>query len=54
MADLSELLLPFLGHLSDLLVELVLAVLSLLDILRRDGRVQTEGVFLSLHDEVSF
>ena len=36
-----------------MLVEVVLAILSLLDILSRNGRVQTEGVFLSLHDEVS-
>ena len=53
LASVTEYLLPLLGHLDDMLVEVVLAILSLLDILSRNGRVQTEGVFLSLHDEVS-
>ena len=53
MAGVSEYLLPLLSHLNDVLVEVVLAILSLLNILCRNGRVQTESIFLSLHDEVS-
>ena len=45
---------PVLSDFTDVLFQLLLTLLSLLDILRRDGRVEVLCVFLGLQDQVSF